>query len=373
MNNPNYANQPDDNLPMIVRHATLDDLDALFELMQTVEVGMTSLPKDKAVLKRRLEQTTDTLAGKLDKSACRYLFVLEQLGKTKAENHLVGIGAIEVAVGKKEPFYDFRVMTQVHSSKELEVYNSLDVLVMSNDYTGASELCSLFVAPNFRNANNGKLISKARMLFMAAYPEYFAEKVMAEMRGYFDQEGVSPFWTHFSSKFFKVDFAKVDYLIGTANKSFIAELMPRFPIYLDFVADEAKEAIGRVHPNTESALKLLEGEGLRFKNHIDIIDGGPKVEAAIKDLRAVEDSQVLSVLIDDIPSDEADTNEGIDYLISNDAYVNFRASVVRINDEIDINHQTIRLNSTLAWALMVKDGDKVRVLTLNPTKSKRRF
>lgn len=348
---------------MIVRHATPDDVEALFELMAVVEVGMTSLPKDKAVLQRRLAQTADTLAGKVDKAAGRYLFVLEnhQTGK------IVGISAIEVAVGKKEPFYDFRIMTQVHSSKELDVYNSLDVLVMSNDYTGASELCSLFVHPDYRSSDNGKLISKARMMFMAAFPDCFAQTVMAEMRGYFDEQGVSPFWTHFSSKFFKVDFDKVDYLIGTANKGFIAELMPRFPIYLDFVADEAKDAIGKVHPNTASALNLLEGEGLRFKNHIDIIDGGPKVEAAIKDLRAVEDSHVLTVAIDDSLGDLTDSQA---YLVANDDYINFRTAVVQLGSSC-ISHDSVQLSSEIAKALGVKVGEKVRILPLNPPKSKR--
>lgn len=366
---------PKHALPMIVRHATLADLDALFELMAVVEVGMTSLPKDKAVLKRRLEQTTDTLQGKLDKAAGRYLFVLEN----SQTGQIVGISAIEVAVGKKEPFYDFRIMTQVHSSKELDVYNSLDVLVMSNDYTGASELCSLFVMPAYRSADNGKLISKARMMFMAAHPQCFAQTVMAEMRGYFDDEGVSPFWTHFSAKFFKVDFAKVDYLIGTANKGFIAELMPRFPIYLDFVADEAKEAIGKVHPNTASALNLLEGEGLRFKNHIDIIDGGPKVEAAVKDLRAVEDSQVLTVVIDDDNRGDSngddDTLDKLAYLVANDDYINFRTTVVYLpysafEQNSQSNSDSITLPKSIAQALHVKSGDKVRILPLNPPKAK---
>ncbi len=55
--------------------------------------------------------------------------------------------------------------------------------------------------------------------------------------------------------------------------------------------------IGRVHPNTEPALGMLKAEGFGFKDYVDIFDGGPLIECATDEIRAVRDSQVLVLSI----------------------------------------------------------------------------
>lgn len=183
---------------MFVRHANAKDLDAILALTCAIEVGMTSLPNNKEVLANRLAAIEDTLNGKLPKHEKRYLFVLEdsQTGK------VAGISAIEGAIGNKAPFYDFQIIKQVHQSPSLGIRHTLKTLVLNNEYTGNSELCSLYLSPDYRSGTAGKLISKSRMLFMAQFPECFNSVVIAEMRGYFDKEGNSPFWQHFAKQFF---------------------------------------------------------------------------------------------------------------------------------------------------------------------------
>ncbi len=73
-------------------------------------------------------------------------------------------------------WYNYRVGTQVHASKELNVYNALPTLFLSNDHTGSSELCTLFLDPGWRKEGNGYLLSKSRFLFMAAFRDCFNEK-----------------------------------------------------------------------------------------------------------------------------------------------------------------------------------------------------
>lgn len=373
---------------MIVRHANLQDLDAIFALIEQVDSGMTSLPKDRDVLKKRLQRIEDTLHNRIQREDHSYFFVLEELsddliesdeldlikdgkdGKTMPKSKLVGISAIEVAIGSSEPFYNFKITTQVHSSKELDVYRKFDVLILSNDYTGHSELCSLFVLPDYRCGYNGKLISKARMMFMAAFPESFEPLVIAEMRGYFDEQGRSPFWDGFGAKFFNVDFAIADYLTGIGNKAFVAQLMPRFPFYVEFLPKEAQQVIGKVHPNTEPALTLLRGEGLKFKNNIDIFDGGPKIEAYVQDLRAVRDSQRLSLCHQQSAQQKQTQSlpaSVLPYLITNDRYHGFRALVEELTPEhIDLVNKSIALPVRTAKALQLQAGDGVRVIPLNP-------
>lgn len=147
---------------------------------------------------------------------------------------VVGVSALEVAVGLTEPWYNFRVGTLVHASKTLNVYKAVPTLFLSNDHTGYSELCTLFLDPDYRHSLNGKLLSKVRFLFIAAFREHFSGKVVAEMRGYSDEQGNSPFWEGLGSRFFSIDFAQADYLSGTGQKAFIAELMPKHPLYVDF-------------------------------------------------------------------------------------------------------------------------------------------
>ncbi|PWS15075.1 arginine N-succinyltransferase, partial [Klebsiella pneumoniae] len=76
----------------------------------------------------------------------------------------------------------------------------------------------------------------------------FNAKVVAEMRGVIDEHGYSPFWESLGKRFFAIEFSRADYLSGTGKKAFIAALMPKHPLYIDFLSDEARAVIGQVHP-----------------------------------------------------------------------------------------------------------------------------
>ncbi len=147
---------------------------------------------------------------------------------------VAGICAIEVAVGLTYSWYNYRVGTLVHASKELNVYNALPTLFLSNDHTGSSELCTLF-RPDWRKEGNGYLLSKSRFMFMAAFRDKFNDKVVAEMRGVIDEHGYSPFWQSLGKRFFYY-FSRADFLCGTGQKAFIAELMPNILIITHFLS-----------------------------------------------------------------------------------------------------------------------------------------
>src|SRR5690606_4677800 len=150
--------------------------------------------------------------------------------------------------------------------------------VLANDLTGNSELCSLFLHADHRTGLNGRLLSKARLLFIAEFRELFGDKIIAEMRGMSDAAGRSPFWESLGRHFFKMEFSQADYLTGVGNKAFIAELMPKFPLYTCFLTEDARAVIGRVHPDTEPALNMLKAEGFSYQGYVDIFDAGPAIE-----------------------------------------------------------------------------------------------
>ena len=74
--------------------------------------------------------------------------------------------------------------------------------------------------------------------------------------------------------------------------------MPRHPLYVDMLPDDAKAAIGIVHPNTRPAYNLLLEEGLRYKGYVDIFDGGATLQADIENLRAIKESQSVTVQVE---------------------------------------------------------------------------
>ena len=92
-----------------------------------------------------------------------------------------------------------------------------------------------------------------------------------------------------------MEFSRADYLCGTGQKAFIAELMPKHPIYTHFLSPEAQAVIGEVHPQTAPARAVLEKEGFRYRNYVDIFDGGPTLECDIDRVRAIRKSRLVEV------------------------------------------------------------------------------
>src|SRR3546814_17699356 len=85
----------------------------------------------------------------------------------------------------------------------------------------------------------------------------FGEEVMAELRGRLDEKGSSPFWEGLGEKFFGMSFQEADSFNALHGNQFIADLMPKHPIYTALLSDDARAAIGQVHDSGKPALALL--------------------------------------------------------------------------------------------------------------------
>ena len=291
---------------MIVRPVRSSDQQALFDLASSTGTGLTTLPANHERLAHRVSWAEKAFRGEADPADADYLFVLED-----DDGKVVGISAVAAAVGKREPWYNFRVGLTVSASQELNIHREIPTLFLANDLTGNSELCSLFLHADHRSGLNGRLLSKARFLFIAEFRHLFGNKVIAEMRGMSDADGHSPFWDSLGQHFFKMDFSRADYLTGVGNKAFIAELMPKFALYTCFLTEAARATIGCVHPNTEPALAMLKAEGFSYQGYVDIFDAGPAIEAETNRIRAIRDSQTLILAIG-TPGEDA-----IPYLLHN--------------------------------------------------------
>ncbi|WP_027857951.1 arginine N-succinyltransferase [Marinobacterium jannaschii] len=337
---------------MVVRPLKKDDWQALRELARQTGTGFTSLQDDDDQVTARFEAAIEAFAKSVAKEMANYLFVMEDTDS----GEVVGICGIEAAVGLSEPWYNFRVGTLVHASRDLSIYNQISTLTNSNDHTGHSEVCTLFLRPDYRRDRNGHLLSKSRFLFMAEFPHMFHENVIAEMRGYSDENGVSPFWEGLGRHFFSIDFAEAD-MQSAKSKSFIAELMPKHTIYANLLPPAAQDAISQTHKNTVPARKLLEAEGFRYTGYIDIFDGGPLLESRVQDIRAVRDSRYAKAIVGELEK------EGPMYLVGSTSFDNYRCCMTPIELE---GANVARIPPAVADALQVSEGDTLRIVPLFP-------
>jgi arginine N-succinyltransferase len=269
---------------------------------------------------------------------------------------VVGTCGIVSKVGGFEPFYAYRLETSVVESKQLNIRKEIRMLHLVEQHDGPCEIGSLFLAPDHRKDNNGRLLSLSRFLFMAEHIEYFDPIVIAEMRGVVDDHGHSPFWDAVGHHFFDIDFPKADYL-SMVNKKFIADLMPKNPLYIPLLPKEAQQVIGQVHPETAPALKMLEDESFKRCGMVDIFEAGPVVRCRLKEIRSIRQSTrgvVETITTTPPPGDLA---------ICASTRQDFRACKATV--EI-LPTGGLCISSDVAGALQVTTGDMIRFVAARP-------
>lgn len=334
---------------MLLRSAQDSDLDAILHLSQQSGVGITTLPKDKELLKKRLSWSSDSYKKKVLRAEHEYyFFVLEDQNCQK----IVGTSAIEAKIGCETPFYSYKISKHTKVCHPLKIRNDYQVLNLVNDNQGCSELCTLFLEPQYRKNNNGLLLSRGRFLFMAQYPNRFDSTVIAEMRGLSDEKGQSPFWNSLGFHFFHMSFAKADRLTLETTKQFITDLMPRVPIYIQLLSVEAQEAIGKPHQSALPAMTILLKEGFRYNHCIDIFDAGPTIEAPISEIKTIKLSRVMMVksISDEVSSDE--------YLLAN-TQLDFQSTINYV--VFNLHENTCTINKETASLLKINCGDSLRI------------
>lgn len=343
---------------LVLRSAEARDLDAIHALAKDSGFGLTTLPKDKKILKQRLEQSLEQSPTE----STYYLFVLEDL-----KNHqLIGTSAIETAVGAEAPFYSYKLSKRIKSIRpnpkqtaepnqpknNPEEEHEDQILSLVNDHQGHTELCTLYLNPAYRHEKQGAFLSRARFLFMAAYPERFAPTVIAEMRGITTPDGNSPFWEALGRHFFNLSFAEADRLTLSTDKQFIADFMPEYPIYVKLLSPEAQAALGKPHASTLPAMQLLINEGFHYNHYVDIFDAGPVLEAPLNQIQTFNACQAFTL---------KSTNKTIQsstFMLANTQRP-FRAT--RNQAELNTENNTCILTADTAKVLNLHLGDPVLI------------
>ncbi|WP_152221883.1 arginine/ornithine succinyltransferase subunit alpha [Pseudomonas sp. SCB32] len=337
---------------LVMRPAQVADLQQVQRLAADSPVGVTSLPDDAERLREKILASEASFAAEVSFNGEEsYFFVLED----SVSGRLVGCSAIVASAGFSEPFYSFRNETFVHASRELKIHNKIHVLSLCHDLTGNSLLTSFYVERDLVNTPVAELNSRGRLLFMASHPERFAEAVVVEIVGYSDDQGQSPFWNAIGRNFFDLDYSAAEKLSGLKSRTFLAELMPHYPIYVPLLPDEAQESMGQVHPRAQITFDILMRDGFESDNYIDIFDGGPTLHAPISSIRSISQSRQVPVRI----GEGGKGNRG--YLVTNGQLQDFRAIVA----ELDwAPGKPVTLNQEAADALGVGEGASVRLVAI---------
>lgn len=332
-------------MKLFIRPSAPEDLPYLMHFARVRASGITSLPEDEKLLKKKLQNSKRAFSGKGDPfEEAHYLFVLQ------CDNKVIGISGIKTALGKSDPFFVYNLTAQMQKSEFLHLEYEMQVLHFQTIKSLPTEIGSLFLEPAYRKRHFGRLLSYCRFMFMATFRERFSKVILAQLRGV-SEKNSCPFWDAVGSKFYGLPFEEADFL-RVNHPHAITELFPRSPIYPAMLPKKAQKAIRVPHKNTVPARILLEKEGFSISPYCDLFDAGPHFYAARDAIRAVKESQLKPARIQKIDKLE-------DYLICNDR-LDFRATIapaLELNGELAINQQTASL-------LGIREGDNLRYLTL---------
>ena len=328
-----------------IRAASDADIEHLYEMAKLTGGGFTNLPADRRALKTRLARSSAAFARADDALADdQFVLMLENVETGEVR----GTCQIFSRVGQEHPFYSYRLGTLSQASKELNRTFRAEMLSLTTDLEGASEVGGLFLHPGERAGGLGLLLARSRYLFIATHRARFAERIIAELRGIIDEAGGSPFWDGLAGRFFGMHFQDADRFNATRGHQFIADLFPKHPIYVAMLSETARSVIGLPHPSGRAAMRMLEGEGFAFENYVDIFDGGPTMIARTDQVKSIAGARAATILA-------ADDDGGERVLAATGRLAAFRCTFAEVREA----GGGVMIDRAGAAALGVGDGDRI--------------
>jgi arginine N-succinyltransferase len=327
-----------------IRAARDTDLQHLYEMAKLTGGGFTNLQPEKKVLRTKLERSRSAFARDED-TPQEELFVL--MLENAHTNEVRGTCQIFTSVGERVPFYSYVRSTETTRSEMLDRTFHLETLTMVSDLKGSSEVGGLFLHPGERAGGLGMLLARSRYLFIAKHRARFADRILAELRGVIDEGGGSPFWDGIAGRFFGMNFQEADAFNAAHGYQFIADLMPRHPVYVAMLPESARQVIGLPHPSGRAAMRMLENEGFAFEDYIDIFDGGPTMTARTDQVKAIREARSATVV--------AIEDGGAAALVSTGRLAAFRCT----QGCVDARDDGVAIDAECAETLGIGVGDQV--------------
>lgn len=276
----------DGDIKFVIRDACLQDIDDIFRLSRSL--NSLNLPADRTALEQVLMASENSFSlEEKDANSRQFLFVL-----TESMDRVIGSSQIFAKHGTlASPHHYFQVAVDERYSSTLKKYFRHPTLRLCQSFDGPTEIGSLVLQNEYRSgkAKLGILLSYVRFLFMAIKPDFFCQRVLAELLPPLGPNFESPLWDAVGRKFTGLDYYEAD-MLSRDNKEFIKTLFPQCEIYVSLLPKSAQEVIGRVGHNSKGAAHLLSKIGFRYSERVDPFDGGPHFEAEQKQISLVQQS-----------------------------------------------------------------------------------
>lgn len=332
----------------IIRPIKHSDLSTYVACAFAAQVGMASMPKNDEILEEKLEKSIKDFSREIKSPSDEfYLFILEDLHTDTTG----GVSGIYAKTGVKSPSYFYKIdKIQNKKDENLPIPEEMRVLRPISYENGPTEVCSLYLLPEFRKEGLGRLLSLSRFLYIARERKRFDDTIIADLRGVIDGED-SVFWQLFGRKFLDIPFCDVMKLIEK-DTNFISKILPQFPVYVDLLPRHLKAIIAKTYVNTGGAEKMLTEEGFEYAEEINTLDGGPKMIAKTEKVRIVGHSKTAKIV-----EVEQLINQGKRSIAANEQGP-FRAGIGMIQED----KNGVILDKLVADALNVQKGETIRYL-----------
>jgi arginine N-succinyltransferase len=318
---------------------------------------MTSLPKDRALLAGRIQASVESAQfPPPPMHEASYLFVLEEA----ETGTLHGVCGCYGAVGGAIPYFAYRV-DRIRTGEAVGMPRDLPILRVIEERSGPAMIGSLLLNPEARGHGVGRFLSLVRFLFIAEHRHRFDERVIAELRGWIRPDGSSPFWEAIGQQFFRMSLPEAD-MHTHLIRGFVHHLLPREPIFIDLLPEEARNVIGAVHPATRAAMRILELEGFELAPWIDPFEAGPVMIADVDHVRSVKRSHVVTLVADASGGPLGEGGFTTPAMVTNRGLSEFRATLAPVRWRSD---SEASLPGHVMDLLGVGIGDQIRACPLD--------
>jgi arginine N-succinyltransferase len=282
----------------------------------------------------------------------RLVLVLEE-----AAGGLLGALTLAGSTGLDLPRSSYRTGTVVHASAELRMFHRAQTLLLCNDLTGCAELGLPVMAAADDARRLLRLLVDGALLFVATHPDRFAATLVCELPGIGGAHGASPFWQGLGRHFHAGPLPPDSSFFPAAQRSHIARLMPKHPLYSALLGPDAQACIGRHAASAQALAEALHAQGLRHRGQVNLFDAGPVLEAEVGDLAAVRLGRRCRVVVGEPGPADLDHT----CLLSADADAPGTGWQARLATGT-LGAATVRLAPPHAQALGLQAGQVVRVL-----------
>ncbi len=316
------------------------DVDMLLEMVTRSSGGLSSLQPRREFLLDYINSSVKSFKGeKPIEEPHKYL-----LGMYHRER-LIGCAAVKTQIGVESPFINFDII-----GDGLDQY-----LVASSRFTGATEVGSLFLHPDYRAYGLGKYLAKVRYLLMASESWRFGDTIIAELRGICGPEG-SPLYDHLFKDKLEKTFLEADTEYYDRNPDALGDIVPIGRVDVSTFPLDVRATIAQPHPSGNAAMRMLQYEGFIFSGTIDLFDAGPIVYAYRDTIRTVLNRRTGAA----VPV--SSVSGGHPHLISAGTVTDFRAVLC----DASAGENGLLISDSDYKRLALKPGESVAFWSHNP-------